>query len=86
MSHDPESTEVEVDPAKELFIKYLAGMEVGDKREIGMEEFRTIMFAIHSDFNPAEDNSGNITDEDTRVTYEYSRKGDESDVRVTRVN
>ena len=89
MSYDPEKSEDEVDPARELFIKYLAGMEVGDNRPVGMEEFRAIMLAIHADFNPAEDNNGTITDmtdKHTEVSYEYLRKGDESVVQVTRVS
>ena len=89
MSHDLEGSKDEVDPAKELFVKYLAGMKVGDNRPIGMEEFSAIMSAIHANFNPAEDNSGTITDmtdEGTEVNYEYLREGDENVVQVTRVS
>ncbi len=85
MVAESENHEADIDPVQELFIKYLGGMETGEERVMGMNEFEEIMHAIHSPLNTAEDNSGTITDMKSGVTYSYKRTGDESDVTVTRV-
>lgn len=82
MAHGEGADEI-VDTSMETMQRVLGEMAIGETKIVGVEEFRELMHAIHSDINMSEDNSGEF--EGDLGKYAYARSADDNDVTVTRL-